>query len=674
MSKLFKKTLIMMILGFGVIATVVSACAGLMLYNRILEEYKSKAIAIANNIARSSIEVFLNRDASTIQSIVDQYHEIGGVSYVVVVHPDGQILSHTFAPQVPHEIKGLLERPRENKEEVVVTNVRLKGRGNFLDVSSPILSGVAGDVHVGMNLDRVTSYSWRLILWLHLATFVVFVAGVAIAFMLTNTISLPLKELTDYANKVAGRDFSAVVDIRSKDEIGVLAVTMTNMAAEIKTRMATLEREVADATQELQETLAYVSAIIESLADGLLVLDEDGRISRTNPALSDILELDYDPQGHSVRDLLGSEAADFLKDKGRELAIFYQSTVDPGQPGPSSPPFLLEGGRPANTAEVIALKGDGSRFPIELSVSVVNMRGEWNTIGIVRDITVRKRAEEALRTSERKYRGFFEHAVDGIFQTDARGRMVSVNPASAQILGYDSPQDLIDDVKRLGDGLYVESQRREEFIRLMQAGKIVHGFEVELRRKDGTSVWTTLHARPILDENGELLFTEGIVEDVTERKSVLRKPSWRAKDATGSSLTSRRIPWWSIRTEEYSSATPRLPSSSGCKIRRRSPAANYSISSIPISVRRSSRESTVRKKVKSHRNSLKFNSYEPTAGPGTWNPSRCLPSTRERIQSSPWAATSRSAKRLKRHCVTVRNGSGSFSRSRRIASSSRTGI
>lgn len=518
MSKLFKKTLIMMILGFGVIATVVSACAGRMLYNRILEEYKSKAIAIANNIAGSSIEVFLNRDASTIQSIVDQYHEIGGVSYVVVVHPDGQILSHTFAPQVPYEIKGLLKRPRENKEEVIVTNVRLKGRGNFLDVSSPILSGVAGNVHVGMNLDRVTAYSWKLIIWLHLATFVVFVAGVAIAFVLTNTISRPLKELTDYANKVAGRDFSAVVDIRSKDEIGVLAGTMTNMAAEIKTRMATLEREVADATQELEETLAYVSAIIENLADGLLVLDEDGTISRTNPALSDILELDYDPEGHSVRNLLGNEAADFLKQKGRELAAFYQSSLDSDRPVPSSLPLLVEGGRPANTAEISALKGDGSRFPIELSVSVVNMKGEWNTIGIVRDITVRKRVEEALRTSERKYRGFFEHAVDGIFQTDARGRIVSANPASAQILGYDSPSDLIDDVKRLGDGLYVDPQRREEFIRLMQADQIVHGFEVELRRKDGTSVWTTFHARPILDENRDLLFTEGIVEDITERK------------------------------------------------------------------------------------------------------------------------------------------------------------
>ncbi len=518
MSKLFKKTLIMMILGFGVIATVVSACAGLMLYNRILEEYKSKAIAIANNIARSSIEVFLNRDASTIQSIVDQYHEIGGVSYVLVVHPDGQILSHTFAPQVPHEIKVLLRRPRENKDEVVVSNVRLKGRGNFLDVSSPILSGVAGDVHVGMNLDRVRSYSWRLIFWLHLATFVVFVAGVAIAFTLTNTISQPLKELTDYANKVAGRDFSAVVDIRSKDEIGVLAGTMTNMAAEIKTRMTTLEQEVADATQELEETLAYVSAIIENLADGLLVLNADGRITRTNPALSEILELDSDPQGRTAREALGGEAADFLTDKGRELAIFYQSTLGTDRSDASSSHLLPEGGRPADTAEVSAVKGDGSRFPIELSVSVVNMKGEWNTIGIVRDITVRKRAEEALRTSEKKYRGFFEHAVDGIFQTDARGRFVSANPASAQILGYDSPQDLIDDVKRLGDRLYVDSARREEFIRLMREDRIVHGFEVELRRKDGTSVWTTLHARPILGENGDLLFTEGIVEDVTERK------------------------------------------------------------------------------------------------------------------------------------------------------------
>ncbi len=332
MSKLFKKTLIMMILLFGVIATVVSAYTGWILYDRIIDEYKGKAVALANNIAHSSIEIILNRDASTIQSIVDQLQEIKGLAYVVVVNKNREILSHTFAPQVPYELLKVVEQPRENKEDVIVTNLHLKNQGNFLDVSSPILSGVAGYVHIGMDLDGVISYIWKMTLKLHLATFVIFLVSVGIAFVLTNTISRPLIELTHYANKVANREFNAVIDIQSQDEVGVLARTMTNMAAEIETRIATLEREVSDATQELQETLAYVSAIIDNLADGLLVVDSYGITQRSNEALTKILELDCDPVGHSARELIGRDAAQFLQLKGLELANVLQG--DPDQSAP----------------------------------------------------------------------------------------------------------------------------------------------------------------------------------------------------------------------------------------------------------------------------------------------------------------------------------------------------
>jgi len=412
----------------------------------------------------------------------------------------------------------VVEQPRENTDEVIVTNVRLKGEGNYLDISSPILSGVAGHVHVGMDLDGVMSYMWWTIVKLHAVTFMIFLLSVGIAYVLTNKMSRPLIELTHYANKVANREFSAVVDIRSRDEVGVLARTMTNMASEIESRMETLEREVSEATQELQETLTYVSAISDNLADGLLVIDSYGITRRSNTALVKILELDYDPVGHNVRVLLGQQPADFLQLKGLELSNSYE-TAQAEQPQRNSSYMRgVEEERDGNTAEFIASRSDGSRFPIELSASVVNMKGIWYTIGIVRDITVRKRAEETLRLSEEKYRGIFEHAVDGIFQTDARGHLVHANPASAHILGFDSPEELLRAGKEMGDGIYLHSGQREEFIRLIRKGQVLHGFEVELRRKDGRPIWASLHARPILNEHGDLVSTEGIVQDVTERK------------------------------------------------------------------------------------------------------------------------------------------------------------
>lgn len=516
MSKLFKKTLFIMIVLFGGIATVISAYAGWMLYDRIIGEYKSKAIATAKNIANSSIEVFLSRDASTIQSMVDQLHQTEGVGYVLVATQDGKILSHTFAPKVPYEIVRLIQQPRENKEDVLVTNVRPEGYGNFLDVASPILMGVGGYVHVGMDLDGVRSYIWKAIVRLHLATFLLFLVSVGVAYVLTNTISRPLNQLTEYANRLTARDFSAEIDIQSTDEIGVLARTMNTMASEIKTRIATLEMAVSDATRELQDTLAYLSAIIENLADGLLVLDGDGKVTRCNPALVNILGLGFDPNGHSARDLLGREAEDYLAQKSWELANFYGRRSRESQS--ESEAVIDHESSINNTSELTASRIDGQSLKIELAVSVVNMKGVWNTIGILRDVTTRKKAEEALRVSEEKYRGIFEHAVDGMFQTDARGHLISANPALARILGYESTVDLVETTKDSADGLYVDLHDREEFIRLIRKDRVVHGFELKLYRKDGTWIWGSIHAGAILNEKGNLLFTEGTIDDISERK------------------------------------------------------------------------------------------------------------------------------------------------------------
>jgi sigma-54 dependent transcriptional regulator, acetoin dehydrogenase operon transcriptional activator AcoR len=516
MSRLFKKTLFTMIVLFGVIATVVSAYAGWMLYNRIIGEYKSKAIATAKNIANSSIEVFLSRDASTIQSMVDQLHQTEGVGYVLVATQDGNILSHTFAPKVPYEIVRLIQQPRENKEDVLVTNVRPEGLGNFLDVASPILVGVGGYVHVGMDLDGVRSYIWNAIIRLQLATFLLFLISVAVAYALTNTISRPLSQLTEYANRLTARDFSAEIDIQSTDEIGLLARTMNTMASEIKTRIATLEMAVSDATRELQDTLTYVSAIIENLADGLLVLDGDGKVTRSNRALVNILGLNFDPNGHSARDLLGREAEDYLAQKSWELDRVHSRRSRDSESAPEA--ALDQDALINNTCELTAARMDGQVLKIELSVSVVNMKGVWNTIGILRDVTTRKKAEEALRVSEEKYRGIFEHAVDGMFQTDASGRLISANPALARILGYESTEDLVEATTDSVERLYVDPHDKEEFIRLMQKDRVVHGFELKLYRKDGTWIWGSIHAGAILSEKEGLLFTEGTIEDISERK------------------------------------------------------------------------------------------------------------------------------------------------------------
>jgi|GEM_PF-2579348 len=135
----------------------------------------------------------------------------------------------------------------------------------------------------------------------------------------------------------------------------------------------------------------------------------------------------------------------------------------------------------------------------------------------------RDRAEAALRAAEAKYRSIVENAVWGIFQSTAEGRLVTANPALARILGYDSRGGLIADTTNIGRQWYADPTRRDEFVRILRECRIVHGFEAELHRKDGESIWASLHARAVVDEKGELVLIEGMLQDVTERKRAMEQ-------------------------------------------------------------------------------------------------------------------------------------------------------
>lgn len=104
---------------------------------------------------------------------------------------------------------------------------------------------------------------------------------------------------------------------------------------------------------------------------------------------------------------------------------------------------------------------------------------------MVRDITARKRAVEALRQAEKEYRSIFEHALDGMFRSTPDGRFLLVNPALAEMLGYDSPEDLIESVAVIGRQFYVDPQGRDQYERLMKEHGVVERFENQALRKDG---------------------------------------------------------------------------------------------------------------------------------------------------------------------------------------------
>lgn len=142
------------------------------------------------------------------------------------------------------------------------------------------------------------------------------------------------------------------------------------------------------------------------------------------------------------------------------------------------------------------------------------------TRGIFRDITERKQVEKALQQAEEKYRSIFENAIEGIFQTTPDGKYLTANPMLARLYGYESPEELIANISNVGQQIYVEPNRRAEFMHLLQKHDTVSKFESQVYRQDGSIIWISEQGRTVRDSSNVILYYEGTVEDITERKQV----------------------------------------------------------------------------------------------------------------------------------------------------------
>ncbi|MBD2204108.1 PAS domain-containing sensor histidine kinase [Calothrix sp. FACHB-1219] len=127
-------------------------------------------------------------------------------------------------------------------------------------------------------------------------------------------------------------------------------------------------------------------------------------------------------------------------------------------------------------------------------------------------------AYQKLQVAEAKYRSIVENAIEGIFQSSADGKYITANPALAKIYGYASPQEVTAKLTDIEHQLYVDPKRRAEFVRLIEKYGSLSEFESQIYRQDGSIVWISEKAYAVRDEQGKLLYYEGMTEDITKRK------------------------------------------------------------------------------------------------------------------------------------------------------------
>lgn len=244
-------------------------------------------------------------------------------------------------------------------------------------------------------------------------------------------------------------------------------------------------------------------AITDHAFDGIILVNDRGEISSWNPAAERIF-------GHSSSEAMGKNVHDLLAPQ-EYLPTSFSAVRE----------FAVSGLGNAlgRITQLVGRRKDGEKFPIELSLSSFQMDGSWHAAGIARDISKNKRAEEALRESEKKYRLLAENTQDVIWQADLNLAFTYVNPAIVQMTGY-TPDEWI------GSRL-AEHCDQENFTKMAQVASAAIStdsgssdifVEAVILKKNKESFPVEIVGKALFDENGNPFCLQGVTRDITERK------------------------------------------------------------------------------------------------------------------------------------------------------------
>lgn len=277
-------------------------------------------------------------------------------------------------------------------------------------------------------------------------------------------------------------------------------------------------RDITESKKKEEALLEYqqqLADMINFLPDATLVIDNTGKVIAWNRAMEEMT-------GVLAVDILGKGDYEYaLPFYGERRPILIDLVLKPQADLEETYSYVERKGTViAGEAHFPSLKGSEA-YLFGKAGALFDSKG--NIVGAIesiRDISERRRVNEALVRAEEKYRGIFENAMEGIYQTTPDGRCISVNPALAHMLGYDSPEEVLKTITDISQQVYANPRHRADLLSLLAKQDRVHKFETQHRRKDGSIGWIALNARAVRDESGQIIYLEGAAEDISERKAL----------------------------------------------------------------------------------------------------------------------------------------------------------
>lgn len=272
---------------------------------------------------------------------------------------------------------------------------------------------------------------------------------------------------------------------------------LTQKVRELEAANLQLKREVTqhqNVEVVLRDSEAQLHALLTAITDVVLVLDVQGRYLKIAPTNLALLHKPPDELiGKTLHEVFPQAQADTFLSRIQESLETQQT-------------FNIEYSHP--TIEHKEVWFAASISPLDND----------SVIWVARDMTERKQAEEARHSAETRYRSIFENTYEGLFQMTPDGRLLSANPGLARIYGYESAEELRAALICLNQQRYVDKNRWDTFLTRMQTEERVCDFESQVYRQDGEVIWISENAHVVRDTQGELLYYEGSVVDITKRK------------------------------------------------------------------------------------------------------------------------------------------------------------
>ncbi len=278
----------------------------------------------------------------------------------------------------------------------------------------------------------------------------------------------------------------------------LIFVPLIIVSASLLNRM---ESERQQSENELRISTQRFSGMVASAMDAIITLDESLQVIVFNEAAEKMF-------GCPAGEVLGTTLERFLPEQhrhahGNQIRAF-------GNSGSTKRSMLSPG-------ILTARKASGEEFPIEATISHVQVAGQKLFTAIIRDVTERKRAEEKLLQSEAQFRSIYEQAAVGIEQVSCDGHLLRVNAALCRMLGYEQSELL---GRRTEEITHIDDHQREIELFNAMLRKQERSYEIEKRyfHRDGSIVWVNVTSSLVNDSAGSALCRISVIQNVTERK------------------------------------------------------------------------------------------------------------------------------------------------------------